>query len=307
MQKILKKLAFYFLVYSIGLIAMNGLSAVRQMHTPRPASAPLFNLEMKRIENTAKSGTHGTAKRLQGRTAIVSVFASDPYVKWNCDRQEDLVRYSNAHRYLGIAAGWIMDQAAHYNVKCEFVWDWMSHHCLYRSHTFSGNMVSYDSYSSCRDYIEKEIPTDEIMRELDAENILYVIFFNTPQENMLGSCAWPYHQLQNGQTGYECVYLFTGEFNQETTPGTYAHEILHLFGVPDMYSENKRYRMSEAFIRTYRNAYPRDIMAGAMSYVYDYVEFTFSPLVAYYAGLTSSCDLVDRWDLLKSDYILYGF
>ena len=76
MQKILKKLAFYFLVYSIGLIAMNGLSAVRQMHTPRPASAPLFNLEMKRIENTAKSGTHGTAKRLQGRTAIVSVFAS---------------------------------------------------------------------------------------------------------------------------------------------------------------------------------------------------------------------------------------
>ena len=65
--------------------------------------------------------------------------------------------------------------------------------------------------------------------------------------------------------------------------------------------------MSAKFIKAYKKIYPRDIMAGASTKKYDRVQFTFSPLVAYYAGLTTSCDWVDEWDLRKSDYELYGY
>ena len=266
-------------------------------------------LAAKEITMFTKCGTHGTAKRLNGRTAIVSVFASDSKVSWDFNRDKDMRRYGGVHEYLGIAARWIMDQAAAYNVHCELVWDWMEHNSLYRTHRFPGSMVTYDGFD--RDayisYIDSEIPTDDIMRELDAENILYMFFYNTPTSNPVGSYANPFYQLPDNIGGYEFVCLFTGEFNQVTTPGTYAHEMLHLFGVPDMYAKNDAYSMSAKFIKAYQKKYPRDIMAGAPTNKYDRVQFTFSPLVAYYAGLTRSCDLVDQWQLRKSDYELYGY
>ena len=64
---------------------------------------------------------------------------------------------------------------------------------------------------------------------------------------------------------------------------------------------------ADDFIRAYQKQYPRDIMAGAPTDQYDRVQFTFSPLVAYYAGLTRSCDWVTKWNLRKSDYELYGY
>ncbi len=263
----------------------------------------------KEITMFTKCGTHGTAKRLNGKTAIVSVFASDSKVKWNFSKEKDIVRFGHTHEYLGVAAQWIMDQAAQYGVRCELVWDWMKYNTLFRTHTFSGSMVTQTgvNWSAYIDYIDKQIPTDDVMRELDAENILYIFFYNSPQSNPVGSYAYPYHELPSNVGGYEFVCMFTGEFNQETTPGTYAHEILHLFGVPDIYAKNDAYNMSDAFIKAYKKKYPRDIMAGASTNKYDHVQFTFSPLVAYYAGLTRSCDLVSQWNLRKSDYELYGY
>ncbi len=278
----------------------------RPTRTPKPTRTPQPAVPALAITDGTKCGTFGTAKRLSGRTAIVSVFASDDHVKWDFGKAADARRRDNARRYLGIAAEWIMNRAADCGVHCEMIWDWADCGMLYREHAFSGSMVAYDVYPAIWSYIDGSVPTDGIMRALGAENILYVLFFNTPESNPVGSCAWPFVELSDNQVGYECVSLFTGEFDQETTPSTYAHEMLHLYGVPDMYSENRAYGMSGAFVRAYKAAYPKDIMAGAMPYAYDRVELTFSPLVAYYAGLTASCDLVTRWNLRKNDYELYG-
>ena len=266
-------------------------------------------LASKNITPYTKCGTHGTAKRLNGKTAIVSVFASDHSVSWDFSKDDDICRYSGCYQYLGIAARWIMDQTARYNVHCELVWDWFEYNCLYQTHTFPNNMVTYDSFDQAAyiDYIDSEVHTDNIMRETNAENILYIFFYNTPESNPVGSYANPFGQLADNVGGYEFICLFTGEFHQITTPGTYAHEILHLYGVPDMYAKNDSYNMSDRFIKAYQKQYPWDIMAGAPTSRYDRVQFTFSPLVAYYAGLTHSCDLVDKWGLRKSDYDLYGY
>ncbi len=263
----------------------------------------------KEITIYTKCGTHGTAKRLNGRTAIVSIYASDEKVKWDFESEKDLTRYRNTYKYLGIAAQWIMDQAAQYDVQCELVWDWHRYSSLCWYHAFSGNKVSITDYGYAEyiEYIDTQIPTDDILRELDADSILYLFFYNTPKKNPVGSYALPSGELEYYVCGFEFVCLFTGEFNQETTPGTYAHEILHLFGVPDIYKANDSYNMSAKFIKAYKKKYPRDIMAGASTKKYDRVQFTFSPLVAYYAGLTKSCEWVDEWGLRESDYELYGY
>lgn len=47
----------------------------------------------KEITMLTRCGTHGSAKRLNRRTAIVSVFASEARTKWNCDRKDVLYGY----------------------------------------------------------------------------------------------------------------------------------------------------------------------------------------------------------------------
>lgn len=268
-----------------------------------------YALAAKEITPLTKCGTHGTAKRLNGRTAIVSIFASDSDVHWDFDKAEDVKRHDNAREYLGIAAKWIMEQAESYGVHCELAWDWDEYDCLYVTHEFPEKMILPENPSNTyMEYIDEGIPTDDIMRTVDAENIMYIFFYNTPQSNMQGSYArGSYGVVQENEGVYEYICMFTGEFDQETTPGTYSHEILHLFDVPDMYKANEYYNMSDAFIKAYREEYPRDIMGGAPTDQYDHVQFTFSPLVAYYAGLTNSCDWVDEWGLRKSQYEMYGY
>lgn len=257
-----------------------------------------------------KCGTHGSAKRLRGRTAIVSVFADDTGTGWDFDRRADYERYGEAYHGLRIACEWISAQARTYGVRAEFDWDWYNHSWLYFRHTFPKNMVTYDNfdYSTYFNYIAKQIPTEDILRKSGAENILYIFFFNTPRSNPVGSYACPYAKLENHVCGYEIVCMFTGLFGHTASPGVYAHEILHLYGVPDLYSENLRYNATEKFIRDYQRRYPRDIMGGAAgSDNHTVVEYTFSPLVAYYAGLTSSAADVGSWGLRRSDYELYGY
>ena len=78
----------FFLVFLVLVILMTGLCSAA--------------LAAKEITPFTKCGTHGTAKRLNGRTAIVSVFASDSKTRWNFDNSKDLNRYMNANKYLGI-------------------------------------------------------------------------------------------------------------------------------------------------------------------------------------------------------------
>lgn len=93
-----------------------------------------------------------------------------------------------------------------------------------------------------------------------------------------------------------------GLFDSIATPGTYAHEMLHLFGVPDMYAENANNQMSADFIRWYQQQYPWDIMAGAHTGDYSRMHYSFSHLVAYYAGLCDRPPEVTTWGLRLSEY-----
>ncbi|MBR4549290.1 MAG: hypothetical protein IKM82_02725 [Oscillospiraceae bacterium] len=252
-------------------------------------------------------GTHGTAKHLAGRTVVVSVFASDTGTHWDFSRDKDVERYSICYHDLRMACEWLTEKAASYGVKTEFVWDWLAHFDLYYEHRFDRNMVVYPSdYSVYWEYINSSIPTDELLCRYDADNILYIFHYRTPKKNDVGSHAFPFGELDDDVCGFECVAMFSGLFTDVATPGTYAHEMLHLFGVPDMYTENKPYQMSKDFIKWYQKHYPWDIMAGAHTGDYSRMKYSFSDIVAYYAGLCDRPADADRWGLRRNDFELYG-
>ena len=252
-------------------------------------------------------GTYGTAKHMAGRTVVVSVFASDTKTSWDFSNDKDVRRYSIAYQDLRMACEWLSEQAASYGVKAEFIWDWLAFNDLYYTCSFDRKMTVYPSkYEEYYDYIDANIPTDELLKKYNAENILYIFHYDTPKSNSEGSHAYPFVELDDNVCGYEIVVMFTGLFDSIATPGTYAHEMLHLFGVPDMYAENKSYQMSKDFIKWYQNRNQWDIMAGAHTGDYSKMHYTFSEIVAYYAGLCSRPAAADRWNLRQSDYELYG-
>ena len=263
------------------------------------------NAEEITITKYTKCGTHGTAKSLNGKTVIVSVFADEAVCKWDFD-SDDIYTYSGCYQYLKIACEWITQQTAAYGVKTEFVWDWLNEPYLYYTCSFSEDMINYDHAADLISWVDDNIPTDFILEHYQTTNILYIFYFDTPDNNDVGCCAFPFHEIDRYTIGYEIINLFAGEFNDKTPPATFAHEILHLYGAPDINKPNDRYNMKQRFINDFHSRYPDDIMAGKHDPKFDHINYTFSPLVAYYVGLTDKCEDVTKWRLRKSDYVLYG-
>ena len=263
------------------------------------------------ITPLTKCGTHGTAKRLAGRTAIVSIFASDS--RWTWDNWgQDVNTYTSVYHHLGIAARWLMDQAARQGARCELVWDWLDpeNYDLYHEHTFQRRMLDGDTaYAGDYDYFIRMIDSldnDAIMRKHNAENILYMFYFNTkvPYVGWTGYAQPSYGEQRSNVGVYEFVVLPIG---YNWSAGTYAHEILHLFGAPDIASANPDWQMSQRFVDDFHRRYPRDIMGGAPSDAHDRVDFVMSPLTAYYVGLTRSSEDQQKWNLRQSEYDRYGY
>ena len=125
------------------------------------------------ITTYTKCGTHGSAKRLAGRTSIVSIFASDSRWSWDLD-YKDCQTYASIYQRLAVGVYWIMGQAAQWNVKCEMVWDWLApgNEDLFRTVKFDRKMLTGnndDSYFvDCIDSFDN----DAIMRNHNTENIL---------------------------------------------------------------------------------------------------------------------------------------
>ncbi len=258
-----------------------------------------------------KCGTHGTAKRLAGRTAIVSIFASDTRWKWD-NRGKDVYTYTDVYHHLGIAARWLMDQASQWGVRCELVWDWLDpeNYDLYREYSFDRRMLDGDTaYASDWSYFIDcidSLDSDAIMRQHNAENILYMFYFNTevPYVGWTGYAQPSYGKQPDNVGIYEFVVLPIG---YNWSAGTYAHEILHLYGAPDIATANPDWQMNQRFVDDFHRRWPRDIMGGAPSDAHDRVDFVLSPLTAYYVGLTRSSEDQQKWNLRQSEYDRFGY
>ena len=100
---------------------------------------------------------------------------------------------------------------------------------------------------------------------------------------------------------------YKGQIN---APATFAHEMLHTFGAPDLYYAGKR-GITQEYVSYAKSAGTNDIMRVTWDlntnyYVYDSVKNEITDITAYYLGLTDYSSTVQEWGLGQSDYACYG-
>ena len=102
---------------------------------------------------------------------------------------------------------------------------------------------------------------------------------------------------------YSCLYKTDAYTDGEAeSPATYAHEILHLFGAPDLYEGSSDPYVDEALVSYVADTYPGDIMLSTYeddgSSRFDAITKEISPLTAYCLGLTDTCPELAQFPLL---------
>ena len=255
--------------------------------------------------------TLGSAEELSGRTVVVSVFAEDINTRWELDdRRNDLELYYSIYDYLRIAVQWITDRGAEYGVDdIEFIWDWDRHDDLfcwaYFNADFPAAVENGMSETYAWDHIKRGIDSEALLEKYDADNIIYMMYFNTPYSNPVSACTRNYYEGM--PEPYEICYMFMKDNNYGLNPGVFAHEILHTFGAPDLYGEDPQYGITEEYAQYAAENRTNDIMrfvGNVYTYEvpYDRIVNEITEITAYYLGWTDSSETVTEWGFLPSEH-----
>ena len=277
-------------------------TSARQTEAPReksPAVAPTKASVSGLSASPVYQKPLGTAGKLEGTIAVISIFADDAQTHWDFSSEVDLARYSEAYYNLGTAAEYLTREAAKYGKKITFLYDWMAEHSLYYTASFQDTLVRADGgkYRDQQDWVIRHVDTEKIRTTYGADHFVYIFFFNTPTGNGINP------RSTNYQPGYEDVHveltnMYTGFASMTAPPATYAHEILHAFGAEDLYYASQS--IPQAYVDHLRQTGSRDIMYTVNSESEITVEF--SDLDAYYVGLTSRPSEAETWGLGASQH-----
>ena len=244
----------------------------------------------------------GSAKKISDTTVIVSIFANDLETSWDFGTNKDKETISIMHEHLSSAVDWLEENCKAYNVYTDFVYDWNIHSDLFYTFDFGDiNMVRSDGggYKTQRTYIRDHIDSEKLKQKYNAQNILYILYFNTDEDNTVNS--WSLSDRQNCDV--EVINAFARD-NYSTTwyylpASSFAHEILHCFGAYDLYYASDA--ISKEYVDHCNKTNSQDIMY-TVSFGKE-ITMEFSELCAYYVGLTDSCDDVEKWNLAQSTHI----
>lgn len=244
---------------------------------------------------------HGNAAYIAGKTVIVSIFANDTTTSWDYEADDDVVTMYQTISYMKTAAEWLENQVALYGGTAEFVYDWEENEDLFLGANFYQDMIRADSsfYGDQKYFIDNYIDTEGLKKKYDADNILYIFFFNSDFSNQSNPWTSPSPSVHGNAYSTEFINIFV-RFDDIhiASPSAYAHEILHTFGAHDLYYEN--HAVNQAYVDYCTETNSNDIMYT----VSDGEEITneFSELDAYYTGLLDYSGEVEKWGLLKSEF-----
>lgn len=239
-------------------------------------------------------GDYGTAENLDGKTVCVSLYINGESQTWK--GYDDLKE--KYRQNLGMAASWLTDRAADYGKSAEFIWDWEQYPEL--CFEVEDSRLDYDfyfdnndGYNLLWDFMNNNVPSAELIEKFGADNIIYIAFFNTPSD--MSAISYAQDCYFNKEYSYDTVFLSAGNSGHEATASTIAHEILHLYGLPDFYKSGASgsclYGVNNDMIEYMKDSYPDDIMVRTYDHendqsFYGEVNGILSPVTAYYAGLT---------------------
>lgn len=251
----------------------------------------------------------GTCGEMEGTTLLVSVFLNDSNTSW--EGNESVIY--DALKYTGIATDWISKSASSYGCSCDFIYDWNEYSDLYYAGTVDTDMLDIDNNPDYIDetgwrFIDENIDSKALLEKYNANNITYMFYLNAPKSNNSTSCTRNHYE---GMVyPYEMCFIYMFCDGQEESPAGIAHEILHTFGAPDLYSEDttgENYGVPKQLVNELERTKSNDIMyatynikSGTLDY--DKITNDFTDVDAYYVGIIDSCDFVNEWNLKPSQH-----
>lgn len=267
-------------VYALFALNSIGIISFERMLTP---TYPL----------SVSRGAYGTAGRLEGRTVCVSIYADTNEAVWNDQKQQD-----DMYIKLGDAVEWIEETTLGYGAETEFLYDWkedseLYHHVSGIVSDFNYRLDDNDGYNKLWNYINNEIPTEELMTKYHADNVIYLVFLLTGDYD--GTLPFACDGYFNPDFYYDTAFISTRYTGAETTASVIAHEILHLYGAVDLYNatpnESLNYKNNQQMVDYITANYPDELMLRTFDYAnhapfYGKVNGMMSPITAYYVGLT---------------------
>lgn len=268
------------------------------------------SMAMRSVRKGSGSTRYGSSGKLEGTIAVVTILADDATSEWNLSEDDDFRMYSTIYNDLRIGCGWIEEACAAYGRNVNFVWDWDAHdELIYRTsldRSIGDNY--YGAYNDMQEFIGANIDSEGIRSALGANGIVYMVCVDTPSSNTTASSTFSWEA--GCPCEYEMCFMLMNYKGQINAPATFAHEILHTFGAPDLYYAGKR-GITQEYVDYAKLAGTNDIMRVTWDldtnyYVYDSVKNEITDITAYYLGLTDYSDTVQEWSLGQSDYARYG-
>lgn len=267
-------------------------------------------------ENWRELYPHGSAEKLDGTIAVISIFANDLYCKWDYEDRKDRSTYSRVYNNLKIACDYLTKESAKYEKDVTFVWDWLDHPELYYEVEVNTDLTKALTNYSVTDQmvwecIEKNIDSENIRRTLEADSVIYMVYVDAPETNDGPCCTRNF--FYGMPYPYEIVYLQMINRSEKTPPAVFAHEMLHTFGAPDLYWTDiyANYRLEYGITKEYAQKAAANELNDIMRITWNiktgkYQYYSISPeitdITAYYVGLTDESETVKKWGFEKSQH-----
>jgi hypothetical protein len=271
-----------------------------------------YHIEDTSAEAKAKAyslfGEFGSATYISDRTLVVSIFTSDNETSWDFDNEDDLALRGAVYSGTAIACEWIAEQAKSYGTQTDFLYDWEEYGDLVYTAELNGDanrnaLSGIISEASWR-CIDETVDSEALLEKYDAKNIVYMMYFNIPKTDENGSCSIPY--FEGMSYPYETAYVIMNDASNPTCPAIIAHEMLHLFGAPDLYTAVD-YGITDEYVEYIADIETNDIMRATTDRatgerLHDRITNEITDITAYYVGLTDYSETVAEWGFDKNQY-----
>lgn len=245
---------------------------------------------------------YGSAGLLAWPCVLYSIYLQQPDGPgWT---EEEIAR---SQETLATAADWIGEQAGEYNVSPTLYYGEDLLSVIDYAPGFVGGEESDEGQQFYDDMDEVcgSLRTNELAETYGTSNIGFLVFLP------VSGCSFTMvHYLEDGGyyfNEYCCLYKDNVFFEPETFdgPAVYAHEILHLFGAPDLYSGSNDLFVSEELVDYVADTWPEEIMydtyAPDGSLEYGTIHKEIGHLTAYRLGLCDAFPGMDRFPLVTLD------
>ncbi|MDO5776991.1 MAG: hypothetical protein Q4Q08_01695 [Eubacteriales bacterium] len=270
--------------------------------TPAPTATPQPDSGLSR-----RQMVYGSAGLLTEPTVLVSVYLNDAAGGrvWTEDAKAE------TRQYLATAVQWLNEQAETYGRTLQLYYDdGTANSSLCRTYTpksaIRGGRSSEESDALLTelDAVSATLDTAALQKTYGTDRVAFLYFLPVS-----GASFTMVHYADDGSNfyhEYSCLYrydVYAGEGESES-PATYAHEILHLFGAPDLYEGSSDDFVDDALITYVEETYPDEIMNSTYNddgtSSFDSVHKAISPLTAYCLGLTDTCPELELFPKLSN-------